>query len=177
MNYGQPLTRWIIQFIHLVYIEVTISMPNLGFNWRDASARCARQHLKSPHDDVNLAVGGVIKKRFVHSRQMNSPKVIWRLSEVVNAMDVTAIVFSFMFFCFFLLQQIAHISTRHWKVYDAFTRLSLDDRLTREFTYLYMCLRDSISIKIVQFIQGFLLPLKLPSVSLNFNHFPAFFIT
>lgn len=31
----------------------------------------------------------------------------------------------------------------------------LDDRLTREFTYLYMSSRDSIFIKIVQFTQGF----------------------
>lgn len=36
------------------------------------------------------------------------------------------------------------------EIYDFFTRLWLDDRLTRKFTYLYMCLRGSIFIKMLR---------------------------
>lgn len=52
------------------------------------------------------------------------------------------------------LWQIAHISSKQRQIYDIFTSLWLDDRLTREFTYLYMSFWDSIFIKVCNF-EGF----------------------
>lgn len=71
----------------------------------------------------------------------------WDATDVIR----TIVVFSFTLLCYFLSANV-RVDLRHFYEPVSFW---LDDRLTREFTYLYMSSRDSIFIKIVQFIQGF----------------------
>lgn len=70
----------------------------------------------------------------------------WDATDVIR----TIVVFSFTLLCYFLSAMLG-ADLRHFYEPVSFW---LDDRLTREFTYLYMSSRDSIFIKIVQFIQG-----------------------
>lgn len=84
------------------------------------------------------------------------------LSSLMNV-TTTALQFTLLIFFPFLSDKslISQQSTEQFTTF--FTRLCLDDRLTREFTYLQMCSWDSIFIKIVQFIGGIFSRLNLKS--------------